>query len=132
MSLRHGPNFRPFGIVLPHRYEATRDMKTKNVNISTPVKQNAVGTKLDTKVGLVPILRSGLGMVQSMQDLLPYAVVHHLGMYRTKQSMVPVLYYDNIPRVSQIDVAIILEPVIATCKYQVWSTLFPPLATRTN
>ena len=96
-------------------YEATRDLNTKDIEVRTPVAV-AKGQKLSSKVALVPILRSGLGMVESMQNLLPFAFVHHLGMYRTKQSMVPVLYYDNIPRHSNADVTIILEPVIATSK----------------
>lgn len=64
------------------------------------------------KVALIPILRSGLGMVDSMLELLPNAAVHHIGMYR--RDMMPVQYYNRLPRKCEADVAFILDPIIAT------------------
>jgi uracil phosphoribosyltransferase len=65
-------------------------------------------------VALVPIMRAGLGMVEPMLDLLPNARVHHIGMYRNKNSLLPVQYYNKLPKECEIDCAIVLEPLIAT------------------
>ena len=97
-------------------YEATRDIETREVKIDTPVSSNATGHKLKTRVSLIPVLRSGLGMVEPMTQLLPYAQVFHLGLYRHKHSLVPVLYYERFPRECAADISIILEPMIATAK----------------
>jgi len=70
------------------------------------------GSALMEKVSLVPILRSGLGMVDSMLELMPNAAVHHIGMYR--KDMMPVQYYNRLPRKCESDVAYILDPIIAT------------------
>ncbi len=97
-------------------YEATRDIETREVKIDTPVQKDATGHKLKTKVSLIPVLRSGLGMVEPMTQLIPYAQVFHLGLYRHKHSLVPVLYYERFPRECAADVSIVLEPMIATSK----------------
>lgn len=70
------------------------------------------GATLAEKVALVPILRSGLGMVDSMLGLVPKAAVHHIGMY--KSGIMPVQYYNRLPRKCEVDVAYILDPIIAT------------------
>ena len=67
-------------------------------------------------MSLIPALRSGLGMVEPMTQLIPYAQVFHLGLYRHKHSLVPVLYYERFPRECAADVSIVLEPMIATSK----------------
>jgi uracil phosphoribosyltransferase len=97
-------------------YEATRDIETREVKIDTPVKKGATGHKLKTRVSLIPVLRSGMGMIDPMTQLIPYAQVFHLGLYRHKHSLVPVLYYERFPRECAADVSIILEPMIATSK----------------
>ena len=97
-------------------YEATRDIETREIKIDTPVQKDATGHKLKTKVSLIPVLRSGLGMVEPMTQLIPYAQVFHLGLYRHKHSLVPVLYYERFPRECAADVSIVLEPMIATSK----------------
>ena len=97
-------------------YEATRDIETREVKIDTPVQKDATGYKLKTRVSLIPVLRSGLGMVEPMTQLIPYAQVFHLGLYRHKHSLVPVLYYERFPRECAADVSIVLEPMIATSK----------------
>jgi len=73
---------------------------------------SCTGDTLSDKVALVPILRSGLGMVDSMLELLPNAGVHHIGMYR--KGTMPVQYYNRLPRKCDSDVAYVLDPVIAT------------------
>jgi uracil phosphoribosyltransferase len=99
-------------------YEATSTLKTKPVAISVPSDDDlshveCTGQKLAERVALVPILRSGLGMTESMLELLPNAGVHHIGMYKKKGQM-PVQYYNRLPRDCQADVAYVLDPVIAS------------------
>ncbi|OQS06806.1 uracil phosphoribosyltransferase [Thraustotheca clavata] len=94
-------------------YEATHDLAVIPKNITTPLGPHQ-GAELATSVALVPILRAGLGMVEPMLDLLPNAVVHHIGMYRNKNSLLPVQYYNKLPKDCNIDTAIVLEPMIAT------------------
>ncbi|RLN47944.1 hypothetical protein BBJ29_006779 [Phytophthora kernoviae] len=94
-------------------YDATDDLSTVPKKIKTPIGDHQ-GAELSTSVALVPILRAGLGMVEPMLDLLPKATVHHIGMYRNKQSLLPVQYYNKLPKECNVQVAIILEPVIAT------------------
>lgn len=96
-------------------YEATSNLNTKPVALSVPVGQShheCNGSTLSDRIALVPILRSGLGMVDSMLELLPNAGVHHIGMYR--KGLMPVQYYNRLPRKCESDVAYILDPVIAT------------------
>ena len=100
-------------------YEATSTLKTKPVAISVPSESldlshaECTGQKLAERVALVPILRSGLGMTESMLELLPNAGVHHIGMYKKKGQM-PVQYYNRLPRECEADVAYILDPVISS------------------
>ena len=96
-------------------YEATSKLGTKPVSLTVPVGHEHVehtGKTLSEQVALVPILRSGLGMVDSMLELVPKAAVHHIGMYR--KDMMPVQYYNRLPRKCEADVAYILDPIIAT------------------
>mmetsp|Transcript_115287 Transcript_115287/g.320616 ORF Transcript_115287/g.320616 Transcript_115287/m.320616 type:complete len:260 (-) Transcript_115287:41-820(-) len=94
-------------------YETTADLTVHDVPIETPVA-SGTGGELTERVALVPILRAGLGMSDTMQDLLPTAHVHHIGMYRDASSLVPVLYYNRLPAEVDCDLAIVLEPMIAT------------------
>jgi uracil phosphoribosyltransferase len=96
-------------------YEATSTLTTKPIPITVPVGHDHMeytGSALMEKVALIPILRSGLGMVDSMLELMPNAAVHHIGMYR--RDMMPVQYYNRLPRKCESDVAYILDPIIAT------------------
>lgn len=96
-------------------YEATSSLATKDIPITVPVGKDHVdhtGQALSEKVAMVPILRSGLGMVDSMLELIPSAAVHHIGMYR--REMMPVQYYNRLPRKCDADVAYVLDPIIAT------------------
>lgn len=97
-------------------YEATlNDLNVKTKKLTVPVGNDHItceGKVLTDKIALVPILRSGLGMVDSMLELLPNAGVHHIGMY--KQNQMPVQYYNRLPRKCDSDVAYILDPCLAT------------------
>ena len=66
------------------------------------------------RVGLVPVLRAGLGMANAMLEALPEAAVWHLGLYRDHHTLLPVRYYDKLPSVLPIDLAIVLDPMLAT------------------
>ncbi|GMI14287.1 hypothetical protein TrVE_jg8895 [Triparma verrucosa] len=94
-------------------YESTRDLKTKQIPVSTPMEETE-GVKLLDTVALIPIMRAGLSMVDPMLDLIPEADVHHIGMYRSKGSLLPVQYYNKLPRDKSADVAYVLDPMIAT------------------
>ncbi len=96
-------------------YEATANLSTKPVAITVPVGHDHVectGKTLSDRVAMIPILRSGLGMNDSMLELLPNAGVHHIGMY--KKGSLPVQYYNRLPRKCETDVAFVLDPIIAT------------------
>lgn len=94
-------------------YEATKDFKTSVAKITTPIGEHT-GVSLAQNVAIVPVMRAGLGMVEPMLELLPDATVHHIGMYRSKASLLPVQYYNRLPKEHSCDVAIVLEPMIAT------------------
>mmetsp|Transcript_2248 Transcript_2248/g.3127 ORF Transcript_2248/g.3127 Transcript_2248/m.3127 type:complete len:283 (+) Transcript_2248:195-1043(+) len=99
-------------------YEATSTLSTKEIPLTVPSTHtsdhiDAIGSKLSTKIALIPILRSGLGMVDPMLELVDNATVHHIGMYRSK-SLMPVQYYNRLPKKCNVDVAYVLDPLIAT------------------
>lgn len=94
-------------------YEATKDLTFKKTRVTTPLEETD-GVELDKRVGLVPILRAGLGMVDPVIDLLPMAEVWHLGLYRDEETAQPVRYYDKLPPQNPVDVAIVLDPMLAT------------------
>ena len=94
-------------------YEATRDLTTQPAEIETPLT-HMIGQRLSQRIGLVPILRAGLGMVDPLLDLLPEAEVWHLGLYRDEATAQPVEYYCKLPDHSPVDVALILDPMLAT------------------
>lgn len=94
-------------------YEATQDLPTKPYRVETPLCP-ADGVQVKGRVGLVPILRAGLGMVDPVLDLLPMAEVWHLGLYRDEDTAQPVRYYDKLPPKRPVDVALILDPMLAT------------------
>lgn len=95
-------------------YEATRTLKTNTSIVDTPMHVSFSGIKLQEKVAIIPILRAGLGMADAMLEILPNAVVHHIGMYRVKESLLPVQYYNRLPKNEKCDVAYVLDPCIAT------------------
>ncbi|MEM6777607.1 MAG: uracil phosphoribosyltransferase [Planctomycetota bacterium] len=93
--------------------EATRQLTTTPVRIQTPVGI-ADGQRLAPVIAIVPVLRAGLGMVTPMQELIPDASVWHLGLYRNEQTAEPVGYYDKLPHNGAPNVALVLDPMLAT------------------
>ena len=94
-------------------YEATADLTLNDIEVTTPMGQ-AAGKELSETIGLVPILRAGLGMVEGLVDLLPTIQVWHLGMYRNEETLEPVWYYNKLPDDVRVDVALVLDPMLAT------------------
>ncbi|WFB37629.1 uracil phosphoribosyltransferase [Kiritimatiellota bacterium B12222] len=93
--------------------DATRDLPLKQVEIQTPLTSTLAGM-LDCRVGIVPILRAGLSMVDPLLSMLPEAEVWHLGYYRDEETLKPVTYYDKLPPNAPVDVAYVLDPMLAT------------------
>lgn len=94
-------------------YEATTDLPLKQEIYSTPMEQTQ-GSVLDCRIALVPIMRAGLGMVDSARELVPHASVYHLGIYRDELTHHPVSYYRKLPDVLPFDLTIVLDPMLAT------------------
>lgn len=94
-------------------YEATADLPLAEFAYRTPMEETT-GSKVSIQVGLVPILRAGLGMVDAAADVLPQASVWHLGMYRDETSHRPVSYYNRLPAACPDDLVIVLDPMLAT------------------
>ena len=93
--------------------EGTRDLPTAAVRVTTPLAE-AAGAAVSATVGLVPILRAGLGMVDGILEMLPAATVYHLGMFRDEQTLAPVEYYNKLGQHRPVDVAFVLDPMLAT------------------
>jgi uracil phosphoribosyltransferase len=94
-------------------YEAMADLDTRMVSINTPLEQMD-GAQVEPKVGLVPVLRAGLGMVDAMLELIPTAQVWHIGLYRDERTLKPVEYYNKLPDAATVQVCLILDPMLAT------------------
>ena len=94
-------------------YEATADLATVERQIQTPLAA-ATGVDLREKIGLVPILRAGLGMVEGFWELMPSAEVWHIGLYRDERTLQPVEYYNKLPVEPTVSVCLILDPMLAT------------------
>ncbi len=94
-------------------YEATKDLKLKEVEVETPI-MTAKTKVLDEPVTIVPILRAGLGMVDAMLNVIPTARVGHLGVYRNEETFKPVYYYAKMPSNVVESKVIITDPMIAT------------------
>jgi uracil phosphoribosyltransferase len=95
-------------------YEVTRSMPLKEIEIETPLGMSKANIISGKKLGLIPILRAGLGMVEGMLNLLPMAKVGHLGLFRDPDSLKPVKYYCKLPDDIKERDAVILEPMLAT------------------
>lgn len=95
-------------------YEVTRDFPLEEVEIETPLTKMKSEVISGKKVGLVPILRAGLGMVDGMLQLLPAAKVGHIGLYRDPETLKPVEYYCKLPQDIQDRELIVLDPMLAT------------------
>lgn len=94
-------------------YEATCDLLLHPIDIATPLAM-IKGQVLSEKIGLVPILRAGLGMVEGVWNLMPSAEVWHIGLYRDETTLKPVSYYNKLPVEPTVSVCLILDPMLAT------------------
>ncbi len=94
-------------------YEATSDLQVSPKDVMTPITV-AKGFELQEKIGLVPILRSGLGMVEGVWELMPSAEVWHIGLYRDEKTLKPVEYYNKLPIAPSVGLCLILDPMLAT------------------
>ena len=94
-------------------YEALADAKVRSRNITTPMEPMEA-RELGERIGLIPILRAGLGMVDAMLELMPTAQVWHLGLFRDERTLRPVEYYNKLPDSAAVDLCLILDPMLAT------------------
>jgi uracil phosphoribosyltransferase len=94
-------------------YEALRDARVRPLTIQTPL-ETIEAAELGERIGLVPILRAGLGMVDAMLELMPTAQVWHLGLFRDERTLRPVEYYNKLPDSATVDLCLILDPMLAT------------------
>lgn len=95
-------------------YEVTRDLPLEEIEIQTPLIKMKSQVISGKKLGLVPILRAGLGMVDGMLSLLPAARVGHVGLYRDPKTLKPVEYYCKLPKDIEDRELIVLDPMLAT------------------
>ena len=95
-------------------YEATRDLKLKDVDIETPICKTTVKELAGKKLAVVPILRAGLGMVDGVLQLVPAAKVGHIGLYRDPETLEPVEYYCKLPADCAQREVFVVDPMLAT------------------
>ena len=94
-------------------YEATADLATAPLEVETPMGMAHCRDVVE-KIGLIPILRAGLGMVEGVWEMLPGAEVWHIGIYRDEKTLKPVQYYNKLPLEPRVSVCLILDPMLAT------------------
>ncbi len=94
-------------------YEATQDLALQPMEVQTPLAKMR-GHELQERIGLVPILRAGLGMVNGVWEMMPGAEVWHIGLYRDERTLRPVEYYNKLPVDPRVQVCLILDPMLAT------------------
>ena len=94
-------------------YEATTDLETEEVEMTTPMGQ-AKGRELKMGIGLVPVLRAGLGMVEGIWEMMPGAEVWHIGLKRDERTLQPLQYYANKPVRPDVQLCLVLDPMLAT------------------
>ena len=94
-------------------YEATAGLHITNKVVETPLTK-CMGYELQENIGLIPILRAGLGMVEGVWKLMPSAEVWHIGLYRDERTLRPVEYYNKLPIEPTVSVCLILDPMLAT------------------
>jgi uracil phosphoribosyltransferase len=94
-------------------YEAVADVRLGARTVRTPLGECA-GHQITERIGLMPVLRAGLGMAEAILDLLPSAPVWHLGLYRDHETLQPVTYYNKLPPDPAIDLSLVVDPMLAT------------------
>jgi uracil phosphoribosyltransferase len=92
---------------------ATESLSTSEATVATPVAEACV-QRLNQRIGLVPILRAGLGLVDPLIELIPTAEVWHLGLFRDEATAQPVEYYRKLPETDPVDIALVVDPMLAT------------------
>ena len=95
-------------------YEATRNLPTEEVDVQTPVALAKCKMLAGKKLAIIPILRAGLGMVDSMVDMIPSAKVGHIGLYRDPETHMPVEYYCKLPEDIGSRQVFVVDPMLAT------------------
>ena len=95
-------------------YEATRDLKLRDVEIETPICKTTVKELSGRKMAVVPILRAGLGMVDGVLTMIPAAKVGHIGLYRDPETLEPVEYYCKLPEDCDQREVFVVDPMLAT------------------
>ncbi len=101
-------------IAMLETYEATKDLLLEEVDVQTPLEVAKCKMISGRAVGIVPILRAGLGMVSGVQKLIPNAKVGHIGLYRDETTHEPVEYYCKLPEDAENRTIIVLDPMLAT------------------
>jgi len=94
-------------------YEATLDLTTRAKEVVSPMGP-ASGAELKERIGLIPILRAGLGMVEGIWELIPESEVWHIGLFRDEETLQPVQYYNKLPTDPTVGMCLVLDPMLAT------------------
>ena len=95
-------------------YEATKDLELEEYEVETPVAKTTGYRLTGKKIGIVPILRAGLGMVDGVLEVLPAAKIGHIGMYRNEETLQPVEYYCKLPSDVESRDILVVDPMLAT------------------
>lgn len=95
-------------------YEVTRDLPTIDVEIDTPICKTTQKMLAGKKLGIVPILRAGLGMVDGIMNMIPACRIGHIGLYRDPETLEPVEYYCKLPADAEERELLLLDPMLAT------------------
>lgn len=95
-------------------YEATKDLELEEYELKTPIAKTTGYRISGKKLGIVPILRAGLGMVDGVLEVLPAAKIGHIGMYRDEETLLPVEYYSKLPKDVENRDMIVVDPMLAT------------------
>ena len=95
-------------------YEATRDLKLRDVEIETPITKTQAKELAGKKMAVIPILRAGLGMVEGMLTMVPAAKIGHIGLYRDPETLKPVEYYCKLPADCGDREVFVTDPMLAT------------------
>ncbi len=93
-------------------YEATQDIRLQDKTVTTPMGK-ASGKKA-REIGLVPIMRAGIGMAEGVMEMIPSVQVWHIGLYRDEETLRPVEYYNKLPNDPTVDMCVVLDPMLAT------------------
>ncbi|GAA3715553.1 uracil phosphoribosyltransferase [Salinicoccus jeotgali] len=95
-------------------YEVTRDLSLQDVEVETPVTRTTEKRLSGKKLGIVPILRAGLGMQQGILKLIPSARVGHVGLYRDPETLEAIEYYAKFPGDIEERDIFVIDPMLAT------------------